>query len=168
VIGRAGLLALAVAACSPGAPAPGASPASEPAAAAADDPAVTLERTPCFGTCPVYRVTISGAGVVHFTGTRHTARTGEATDRIPVERVDSLLAELRDSGYFEFADAYEPGLDTCGPTATDLPSATSAVVMGGKRKEIRHYYGCSAAPQELVRLERRIDEVAGSARWTGH
>ena len=134
---------------------------------AVDSAVVSLERGPCFGTCPVYRVTIAGSGQVRFTGIRHTAQMGEATAEIPREQVEGLVSELRDGGYFDFADAYEPGTDTCGSAATDLPSATTSVVLEGRRKEVRHYYGCSAAPQELVRLERRIDEVAGTAHWIG-
>ncbi|HYC31606.1 MAG TPA: DUF6438 domain-containing protein [Gemmatimonadales bacterium] len=166
---RAALLLLALAAgCMPR-PAGGGDEAATPAAAtsAPDSTVVSLERAPCFGTCPVYRVTISRAGQVRFTGVRHTQQTGEASAQIAPARVDSLVAELREAGYFDFADAYEPGTDACGATATDLPSVTTSVVAGGRRKEIRHYYGCSAAPQELVRLERRIDEVAGTARWIG-
>ncbi len=166
MIGRAGLLALAVAACSPGAPAPGASPASEPAAAA-DDPAVTLERTPCFGTCPVYTVAISRSGLVRFTGKHHVAQTGEATATIPPARVDSLLAELEAGGYFDFADAYVMDAPACGMYATDSPSIITSATRDGTTKTVRHDRGCSGAPRELSRLEQRIDEVAGTARWTG-
>jgi hypothetical protein len=143
--------------------------AAAPAAAAAeaDSVVIALDRAPCFGTCPVYGLTISAAGVVRFTGKRHTAHVGEATARIPAARVDSLLRELGDGGYFDFADVYEPGTAACGRAATDSPSATTRVVLSGRRKEIRHYYGCDDAPQALVALERRIDEVAGSARWVG-
>jgi hypothetical protein len=41
------------------------------------------------------------------------------------------------------------------------------VRQGGRRKTIRHDYGCFAAPAELARLERLIDDVAGTDRWTG-
>ena len=56
---------------------------AEPAAAPAAGPAVTLERTPCFGTCPVYTVAISRSGEVTFDGKRHVAHTGQATATIP-------------------------------------------------------------------------------------
>ena len=166
---RRALLLLALAAgCMPRPAGGGDETATPPSAASGPDSSVvSLQRGPCFGTCPVYRVTLSRAGVVRFTGVRHTQQTGEAAGQIPPARVDSLVAELEGAGYFDLADAYEPGTETCGPTATDLPSATTAVVLNGRRKEIRHYYGCSAAPQELVRLERRIDEIAGTKRWIG-
>ena len=164
-----GCLVLLAMGCVPrpsGESAESAAPAGD-VAAAPDSVAVTLERGPCFGACPVYSLTISTAGEVRFTGTRHTAQAGEATRRIPPARVDSLLAELKEGGYLDFADVYEPGAPGCGRAPTDLPSATTSAVLDGRRKEIRHYYGCPDAPQALVRLERRIDEVAESAPWVG-
>jgi hypothetical protein len=154
------------------APRPAGDAGGSPRAAAAaserlDSTLVTLARTPCYGACPVYSVTISGAGEVRFTGTRHTTHVGEAAAEIPPARVDSLIAELRAGGYFGFADAYVADAPACGRYATDSPSVVTSVLAGGVRKEIRHDYGCSEAPSALAGLERRIDEVAGTARWTG-
>lgn len=136
-------------------------------AAAAGAPVVTLERQPCFGTCPVYRVAVSGDGTVSFEGRRHVTHLGTATASLPAPAVDSLLAELEAGGYFEFADRYEASQPACGLYATDSPVVITSVTMAGRTKEVRHDYGCAEAPPELGRLERRIDEVAGTARWTG-
>jgi hypothetical protein len=163
------LLFLTAAACAPrpaeeGAPSPG---PDVVVAARPDSTLVTLERTPCFGACPVYTVSISGAGSVRFVGTRFTTRLGVATAEIPPGRVDSLVEELRQGGYFEFADAYVADAPGCGRYATDSPTVITSVVAGGARKEIRHDYGCGDAPPGLGALEKRIDEVAGTGRWTG-
>ena len=162
----AGIL-LAASACAPRPAGPGPEAPAPAAGARSEATVVSLERTPCFGTCPVYAVTISGNGLVRFTGTRHTAHLGEATAEIPPERVDSLVAALRAGGYFGFADAYVLDAPACGRYSTDSPTVITSVTDGGARKEIRHDYGCSDAPPALNALERRIDEVAGSARWTG-
>ena len=151
---------IAVVACSRREPAPA-------AAAPETGPAVALERTPCFGTCPVYTVVIARGGEVTFTGTRHVAQAGQATATIPPERVDSLLTELEAAGYFGFADAYVMDSPACGLYATDSPTVITSVTREGKTKTIRHDRGCSAAPPELSQLEQRIDEVAGTARWVG-
>src|SRR4051812_16205110 len=37
---------------------------------------VTFERTPCFGTCPVYRVNVNGNGEVKFEGIRNVDSVG--------------------------------------------------------------------------------------------
>ena len=163
MIARTGvLLAVALAACARHEPA--ATPAAEPGAG--DVPVVTLERTPCFGTCPVYTVAISREGAVRFDGKHHVARAGQATATIPAARVDSLLAELEAGGYFDFADDYVMDSPACGMYATDSPTVITSVRRDGMTKTIRHDRGCSAAPPELSRLEQRIDEVAGTGRWT--
>lgn len=170
MIRRAPLLALALAAGCVAPPAGGAggSPAPDSAAQGqADSILITLERTACYGFCPVYTLTISGSGQVRFVGRRHTATVGEAAATIPPARVDSLVAELRAGGYFGLADAYVLDAPACGRYSTDSPSVITSVTAGGEQKEIRHDYGCAGAPPALGSLERRIDEVAGSARWTG-
>jgi Domain of unknown function (DUF6438) len=156
-------------ACSPRPPAAGQPPTpyGEPGAAASEPPVVTLERTPCFGTCPVYQVAISRSGTVRFVGKHHVSRQGEAMAKIPAARVDSLLRELDAGGYFGFADAYVMDSPACGQYATDSPTVITSASTAGRTKTIRHDYGCDAAPQELGRLERLIDEVAGSSRWIG-
>ena len=163
------LLLLAAAACAPR-PAGEGNGAPEPDAAVAardDSTLVTLERTPCYGACPVYTVSISGTGAVRFVGTRFTTQVGEATAEIPPARVDSLVEELRGGGYFELADAYVAESPECGRYATDSPTVITSVFADGVRKEIRHDYGCGGAPPALALLEQRIDQVAGTARWTG-
>jgi len=115
----------------------------------------------------VYTVAISRSGEVTFDGKRHVAQAGQATAKIPPERVDSLLAELEAAGYFELADAYVMDAPACGMYATDLPTVITSAVRDGETKTIRHDRGCSAAPPELSQLEQRIDEVAGTGKWVG-
>jgi hypothetical protein len=142
------------------------SPAPAPAAAPAGS-VVTLERTPCFGTCPVYRVDIGGDGVVAFDGIRFVPTVGKAAGRIAPAAVDSLVRALDAGGWFGFADEYVMGAPACGPYTTDSPSVITSVRSGDRAKTIRHDYGCTGAPPELGRLERLVDEVAGTGRWTG-
>ena len=128
---------------------------------------IVLERTPCFGGCPVYTVAVSRTGEVSYQGRANVRRVGTATSQIPKLRVDSLLDELDRAGYFEFADKYLPSEPACGRYATDSPSAITSVTHRGRTKTIAHDYGCGSAPAAMVVLERRIDEVLGSGRWTG-
>ena len=126
---------------------------------------ISLERGPCFGTCPVYTVTLEGSGAVLFVGRRFVADTGVSTATVPAARIDSLVAELVAGGYFEFADRYRAGEPGCERYATDLPSVTTEVRAAGRVKRIEHDHGCMAAPEALSALEARIDEVAGVSRW---
>jgi len=128
---------------------------------------VTLERTPCYGECPVYQVSIAGDGTVEFAGKRFVTRLGLATAQVSPERVGTLLRALETGGYFEFADLYVADSPACGYYASDAPTVITSVTAGGRTKTIRHDYGCAGAPAGLIRLERLIDEVAGTGRWTG-
>jgi hypothetical protein len=136
---------------------------SQPATSAA----ITLERTACFGGCPVYTISVSPSGEVRFEGRAHVRKLGAATGRVPPERVDALLSELERGGYFTFAERYTPPEPACGRYATDSPSAITSVTLRGRTKRVTHDYGCGGAPGALVVLERRIDEALNSGQWTG-
>ena len=129
--------------------------------------AVTLERGPCFGTCPVYRVSLAGMAQVGFVGTRFVGRVGTDTSRVAPEVVDRLVRSLDAAGFFALADTYVPDAPACGLYHTDAPTVSITVRASGRDKTVRHDHGCAGAPAELTRLEHLIDSVAGTARWTG-
>ena len=153
-------------ACAPRKPAapPGENSAELNVAAPA---AVSLERTACFGGCPVYTISVTLSGQVSFEGKAHVRQLGTATGQIPKQRVNALLIELERAGYFGFASRYAASEPACGRYVTDLPSAISSATLGGRTKRIQHDHGCGSAPGALLVLEHRIDEVLGSGRWTG-
>jgi hypothetical protein len=163
---KSAALLLLVMACAPRKEVP---PSAENAAPINDQsaPVITLERTSCFGSCPVYRIAASAAGDVTYEGRANVRRLGTATAQIPVARLQELLSELDRAGYFSFANRYTAAEATCGRYATDSPSAITSVRVGTRTKRIEHDYGCGAAPGALVVLESRIDEVLGSSQWTG-
>ena len=139
---------------------------SSPAQDATSTPAITLERTACFGRCPVYRMAVTPTGALTYEGTANVRRIGAATGQVPADSVTALLSELEEADYFSFADSYTSADPTCGRYATDLPTVMTSVTMQGRTKRIVHDHGC-AAPAALGVLERRIDEVLGSSQFTG-
>jgi hypothetical protein len=159
------VLAWGVAGCASHPPAPPS--VVQSSAVPTDSAVVTLERTACFGTCPVYLVTASASGAVQFEGKSHVSHPGSAVGQIPKARLDSLLAELKAAGYFGLEEQYVPGSPACGNAATDLPTVITSVTLDGRTKRIEHYRGCASAPQALSQLEERIDEVLNTAQWTG-
>jgi hypothetical protein len=134
---------------------------------ATSGPAITLERTACFGGCPIYTISVSPSGEVRFEGRAHVRKLGLATGKVPPERVAALLSELERGGYFTFAERYTSPEPTCGRYATDSPSVITSVTVRGRTKRVIHDYGCGNAPGALVVLERRIDEALNSGQWTG-
>lgn len=132
-----------------------------PAAAQEPEVAITLERTACFGTCPVYTVTIYADGTVVYNGGRFVDVTGEQTTSIDPETVQQLIDGFEAAGYFDWGDTYTDMY------VTDLPTITTSVTRDGETKTITRYAGDNTAPTALPYLENWIDRMTNSAQWTG-
>jgi hypothetical protein len=160
--------AAALAGCArPSSPGAAATPAAEGASVGSGADYVALERGPCFGTCPVYRVTVTRAGAVTFEGRRFVADSGTSHDSIPAAEAEDLFRRVA-AGWSALADRYAKGEPGCGRFATDLPTVVSEVSLGGSVKRVEHDHGCQEAPDALDRLEQDIDSVAGVGKWVTH
>jgi hypothetical protein len=111
---------------------------------------ITLERTPCFGSCPAYRVTVSGDGQVTYKGEGFVEVTGTKTYQIPEADVRELVSAFVSLNYFSLDDEYIS-------RATDLPSTTTSITIGDTTKTVFHY---GEGPGSLTQLENKIDELA--------
>jgi hypothetical protein len=141
--------------------------AGPPSAVVSSDSRVSMERLPCFGTCPVYRVAIAADGAVTFAGERYVDTIGTASHRIEPGEAAALMHALVDGGFFDLADDYTQGAKECGMYHTDAPRVNLTVRVDGRSKTVQHDYGCGGAPPSLRSLQERVDSVAGVSRWVG-
>ena len=116
---------------------------------------ISLDRTACFGSCPDYSLTIYGNGTVIYEGRNFVVVTGKQSATIPEQDVRNLVGYFYDINYFSLRDEYTAQV-------TDLPTTTTSIKIDGRFKQVIDYYG---APEELVSLEAKIDEVGKSDRW---
>jgi hypothetical protein len=129
---------------------------------------ITLERTECFGTCPIYKLTITAGGEVVFEGRRFVKREGKTIkSAVSQERLRELIAEFDRVKFFSLEDDYTSGPRVCAEEWTDSPSAYTFIRINGKSKTVKHYHGCSGpkVPKELTELENKIDEIVNTAQW---
>jgi len=140
------------------------------------DTSITLERSACFGTCPDYRVTVHGDGLVEFdTGDDHFKGTaaqlhleynghnvllpGRHTAHIDPAAAARLIDRFRAAHFFGLKNEYFYG-------ATDNPTQILTVRIGRANKKVTDYIGTLAGmPQDVRDLEQAVDTVAGTARW---
>jgi len=129
-----------------------------------EDFVIKLERTSCFGPCPVYSVTIDGKGNVTYEGKKFVRVPGRQSDQIPVSRVAELVATIDRIRFFELNDEYRVIRNADGTTTmvSDLPTTFITVTRDGQTKSIEDYVG---APEPLHQLEKEIDEAARTRRW---
>jgi hypothetical protein len=124
---------------------------------------ITLERTACYGFCPVYTVTIHGDGRVEYSGERYIDIPGSQKARIQPENLQGLLKTIDRIHFFALQEKYFEG-------CTDQPTAIISLHLDGKSKQVSNYYGgCerqTSGPQvDLASLADEIDALAGTRHW---
>jgi len=158
------LALVVVAAACGGAPAPStalSNTASGPDVQA-HEPLATLERTACFGWCPVYKITIFRDGVLDYEGTQYVKTRGPASGHLSAEQIAALHALFENNGYRDFKDAYQD------VRITDMPSAYTSYSPGsGQTKSVRHAHGDPTAPKQLTTIEDGIDRIIEIEQWIG-
>jgi hypothetical protein len=124
-----------------------------------EDLVITLERTACFGACPIYSLTIYGDGTVVYVGQDYVKTKGKMETSVSADSVNQLVLEFEKADYFSLNDSYT----SFGKS--DMPSANTSISLEGKTKAVEHYLGDHSAPEKLTELENKIDEIANSAHW---
>lgn len=121
---------------------------------------VTLERGICFGTCPVYTLTIFANGSVVYEGKDFVKELGVRNGSVNASIAEELFRMIDTSGFIDLADSYS------AYDITDMPSATITLITKTKVKRVEHYHGDMTAPPILTDLENAIDQAANITRWT--
>ena len=136
---------------------------------------VTLEASPCYGTCPGYRVSIFADGKVNFAGTVYAVAHGQA--QIAAGTARALLRRFVNSGFADLDSNYSQQSDHCGSFATDGPAYKLSVHSAATSHQVSFYGGCYPDPHStrgeqdrsdyrlLRSLTAAIDSVADARGW---
>jgi hypothetical protein len=124
---------------------------------------VSLERTACFGTCPMYTVVVGPHGAVRMSGRLWDGKKfvdGCAYKNIGDDGVKEIQSLLAKNTFFSLQNQYQGG-------PTDAPSTNSKVTDHRKTKEVHHYMAAPVPPSDAKRLnavENEIDRITGAAQ----
>ncbi len=103
---------------------------------------ITYQTGACFGTCPVYTVTVHSNGSGLFVGQHHTTVTGnQAFTVTPAQYAQFVnhLAPIRPASGTVRYDSVPP----CTAMSTDSPSVdVKWNGTNGQQQELYYYYGC--------------------------
>ena len=106
---------------------------------------IQLQRTACFGKCPIYKIEIFSDGSGIYTGTRFVEHIGITKFKISESDVNNILEYANKIGFEKLEDEYSEPI-------TDLPTTYITI----KNKKIKDYAG---APKKLKALEELIDQI---------
>lgn len=161
-----GLLICCAPRVQPGAPLP--PPPASPSTASEE---IRISRGPCFGFCPVYKVAVTPAGRVDFTGERHTTVLGPRSRSVG----PAVYEELRKAMQPLRPETGKESVFACSTEATDMSQLTIEwVAANGVRTALTYNMGCrdeaggalaQTVEDQLRRLE--IDGWASQKTWPG-
>ena len=118
---------------------------------------IALRRDPCFGTCPIYNVTLYRGGRARYHGERFVPSVGDFRGEVTVQdygRISYLLDRL---GFMALPDSFSVPY-------TDLPGATMTVARRPEGVKSVHDYGY-VGPVELWTVMQVLDGIVGRIQW---
>lgn len=115
----------------------------------------TLERTPCFGKCPAYIITIKADGSATYDGRRFAEREGLYSGQVSTATMQQLLDRAKTIGFFDMQDRYDGQV-------TDLPSTIIRVNADGKDKKVIARY---KEPNTFRPFAAYADTLLSSVKW---
>ncbi len=122
----------------------------------ADSLFFSLERTPCFGKCAAYTVTIHADGSARYVGRSNAPRLGTYTGSVDKASMQLLLDRAKAIGFFDFAEKYDGQV-------TDLPSTILRVNADGRDQKV---FGRYKTPPTFKPFAAYADSVLMPVQWT--
>jgi hypothetical protein len=111
---------------------------------------ISYETSPCFGTCPVYRVTIQPNGAGVFEGKRFTKVNGIREFRASPDQYRAFAAKLERYRPRQGEQLIQPGRPGCQNAPTDMPSVDIRWnEASGASQHLSFYYGCAMLNQAM-------------------
>ena len=116
--------------------------------------------------CPTYSVTLTGDGTVRYEGRVGVRTLGARTHQVSAEEVRALVDEFMAARFFTLRERYDSVPLPDGLVHVQFHGVRTVLTLsvGGKKKTVTDFYG---TPASVLRLGRRVDEVADSRRYTG-
>ena len=113
--------------------------------------------SPCFGQCPVYELTISENGGVHFNGKRFTQVEGTHTSTLNPSQLSELKKNVAALNVDTLSSTYD------NPDVTDLPSTNYVFMTStGEYKSVMARYD---VPESLKSFQKYIDKLINTMKW---
>jgi hypothetical protein len=142
--------------------------AGQGAPVAIEGDAISYATEPCYGTCPVYSVSLRPDGRGTFVGERFTAVTGTREFTAPSATYRKLEALLRPYRPEMGERRIEPGTSDCANAPTDMPSiAVNWTSMRGDGQSLRFYRGCRAGNEALAAALAAVPDLLPIADFIG-
>ena len=118
---------------------------------------IEMDKSPCFGTCPHYTLTIYEKGYASFEGKRDVDKMGLHTKKLSSKEYEGIKRAFESSNWFDLQDDYPSSV-------SDLPKTKITYHDGGESKSVT---GDDLSLPSIVKgLDKLLSQIAMSDGWT--
>ncbi|MEX2379695.1 MAG: DUF6438 domain-containing protein [Vicingaceae bacterium] len=115
-----------------------------------------LQRTSCFGHCPIYTVSFYAEGYVLYQGEKWVELEGNFYSHASEKQLSEIRRKAEAIDFFELKEQYD------NEHVTDLPSTITTLKGEEGFKVVANRY---EGPEQLKEFEKLIDEIVDSLEW---
>lgn len=116
-----------------------------------------IQRTACFGRCPIYILTVYKGGVVIYEAKKWVDKEGTFQAKVDEGKIQELMQRAESINYFDLENEYD------SQKVSDLPSTITSLRNEDQFKTIVNRY---QGPEELSEFEKYFDELFLNLDWS--
>ena len=116
----------------------------------------SIERGPCFGKCPVYKMEIYKNGKVMYEGKRFAKKLGKYSKMLTSKELTEIHGVIKSANFFSFDSIYPTEL-------SDLSAVTIYHSDGTNHKSV---FGKENRPPALMQIQYALEKIVNSDGWT--
>lgn len=120
---------------------------------------MSIEKTACFGKCPVYKARVMSNGKAYFQGTMNVDMIGNYEAQATAEQLKTLMENVHKINYFNLENRYPKDENHI---IADLPYTYTYVSDGKQEKKIANNYDC---PSDLTWFESELQTFFIQLDW---
>ena len=118
----------------------------------------SIQKTPCFGRCPVYEARIYSDGKVVYHGNRFVTKRGLFQSFLEEGQLQLLIDKANELDFFSLKPEYPEKADRI----LDFPDTITYFQHEGKELKV---YNNHAAPQQLLAFEKFLIQFLDELTW---
>jgi len=109
---------------------------------------LSLQTTPCLGTCPVYRLEVFRDGTMRYQGSQFTERIGTYRGKLDLKRLDGIFKQAEAISFAALEDVYPTG----NMRIMDLPSSIMYLRTASWQKQVvsRRYANPDVEGEQVI------------------
>ncbi|MEQ8908078.1 MAG: DUF6438 domain-containing protein [Vicingaceae bacterium] len=115
-----------------------------------------IQRTACFGRCPIYTLSVYQSGYVEYLGEKWVEKEGRYATKVDQAVLDKLMKMAKEIQFFDLKHQYD------SKYVTDLPSTITSLKEKGDFHIVVSRY---EAPEKLNTFNQEFDALFKAVEW---